>query len=165
MALLETANPELGVGFVCVIEWSILGGTEWDLWVSERLAVVNSSLCTNSLLPNKQNKILGRKPLWVTGTLTLVSDHAPFLFLLHRLLLGRSPESQGVISGAVFLIILFCFIPFPFLNCFVEEQCKAFPHHEVSALVGPGGSGWVLTWVGVIWITVDPTVEILGLVI
>lgn len=23
------------------------------------------------------------------------------------------PESQGVISGAVFLIILFCFIPFP----------------------------------------------------
>uniref|UniRef100_A0A9L0S0N6 Dolichyl-phosphate N-acetylglucosaminephosphotransferase 1 n=1 Tax=Equus caballus TaxID=9796 RepID=A0A9L0S0N6_HORSE len=41
------------------------------------------------------------------------------------------PESQGVISGAVFLIILFCFIPFPFLNCFVEEQCKAFPHHEV----------------------------------
>ncbi|XP_054581281.1 UDP-N-acetylglucosamine--dolichyl-phosphate N-acetylglucosaminephosphotransferase isoform X1 [Eptesicus fuscus] len=41
------------------------------------------------------------------------------------------PESQGVISGAVFLILLFCFIPFPFLNCFVEEQCKAFPHHEL----------------------------------
>ncbi|PNI65905.1 DPAGT1 isoform 10 [Pan troglodytes] len=41
------------------------------------------------------------------------------------------PESQGVISGAVFLIILFCFIPFPFLNCFVKEQCKAFPHHEL----------------------------------
>nr|KAF6437458.1 dolichyl-phosphate N-acetylglucosaminephosphotransferase 1 [Molossus molossus] len=41
------------------------------------------------------------------------------------------PESQGVISGAVFLIILFCFIPFPFLNCFVEEQCKVFPHHEL----------------------------------
>ncbi|XP_048199922.1 UDP-N-acetylglucosamine--dolichyl-phosphate N-acetylglucosaminephosphotransferase isoform X1 [Perognathus longimembris pacificus] len=46
------------------------------------------------------------------------------------------PESQGVISGAVFLIILFCFIPFPFLNCFVEEQCKAFPHHEFVALIG-----------------------------
>ncbi|XP_062053165.1 UDP-N-acetylglucosamine--dolichyl-phosphate N-acetylglucosaminephosphotransferase isoform X2 [Lepus europaeus] len=46
------------------------------------------------------------------------------------------PESQGVISGAVFLIILFCFIPFPFLNCFVEGQCKAFPHHEFVALIG-----------------------------
>ncbi|XP_075402813.1 UDP-N-acetylglucosamine--dolichyl-phosphate N-acetylglucosaminephosphotransferase isoform X3 [Tenrec ecaudatus] len=46
------------------------------------------------------------------------------------------PESQGVISGAVFLIILFAFIPFPFLNCFVEEQCKAFPHHEFVALIG-----------------------------
>lgn len=46
------------------------------------------------------------------------------------------PESQGVISGAVFLIILFCFIPFPFLTCFVEEQCKAFPHHEFVALIG-----------------------------
>ncbi|XP_012629010.2 UDP-N-acetylglucosamine--dolichyl-phosphate N-acetylglucosaminephosphotransferase isoform X2 [Microcebus murinus] len=46
------------------------------------------------------------------------------------------PESQGVISGAVFLIILFCFIPFPFLNCFVKEQCKAFPHHEFVALIG-----------------------------
>lgn len=54
------------------------------------------------------------------------SDTPPLLLLLH------SPESQGVISGAVFLIILFCFIPFPFLNCFVEEQCKTFPHHEVS---------------------------------
>lgn len=48
------------------------------------------------------------------------------------------PESQGVISGAVFLIILFCFIPFPFLSCFVEEQCEAFPHHEVSGLVEAG---------------------------
>lgn len=54
------------------------------------------------------------------------------------------PESQGVISGAVFLIILFCFIPFPFLNCFVEEQCKAFPHHEVSGLVRAAGWGWEL---------------------
>lgn len=75
-----------------------------------------------------------------------MSDHAPFFFLLHPNLLGCSPESQGVISGAVFLIILFCFIPFPFLNCFVEEQCKAFPHHEVSALVGMVG------WGRVIWI-------------
>lgn len=41
------------------------------------------------------------------------------------------PEAQGVISGAVFLIILFCFIPVPFLRCFVEEQCAAFPHDEM----------------------------------
>ncbi|XP_038600541.1 UDP-N-acetylglucosamine--dolichyl-phosphate N-acetylglucosaminephosphotransferase-like [Tachyglossus aculeatus] len=46
------------------------------------------------------------------------------------------PESQGVINGAVFLIILFCFIPVPFLSCFLKEQCKAFPHHEFVALIG-----------------------------
>lgn len=55
---------------------------------------------------------------------------------LNKLSQQQIPESQGVISGAVFLIILFCFIPFPFLNCFVEEQCKAFPHHEFVALIG-----------------------------
>lgn len=55
---------------------------------------------------------------------------------LNKLSRQQIPESQGVISGAVFLIILFCFIPFPFLNCFVEEQCKAFPHHEFVALIG-----------------------------
>ncbi|XP_053547318.1 UDP-N-acetylglucosamine--dolichyl-phosphate N-acetylglucosaminephosphotransferase [Bombina bombina] len=46
------------------------------------------------------------------------------------------PESQGVISGAVFLLILFLFIPVPFLSCFVEEHCKEFPHHEFVALIG-----------------------------
>ncbi|XP_056365796.1 UDP-N-acetylglucosamine--dolichyl-phosphate N-acetylglucosaminephosphotransferase isoform X1 [Oenanthe melanoleuca] len=46
------------------------------------------------------------------------------------------PEAQGVISGAVFLIILFCFIPVPFLRCFVEEQCAAFPHNEFVELIG-----------------------------
>lgn len=62
------------------------------------------------------------------------------------------PESQGVICGAVFLIILFCFIPFPFLNCFVEEQCKAFPHHEVSGLVGTLSGAWeVPARFGVVW--------------
>ncbi|EGV99104.1 UDP-N-acetylglucosamine--dolichyl-phosphate N-acetylglucosaminephosphotransferase [Cricetulus griseus] len=55
---------------------------------------------------------------------------------LNKLSRQQIPESQGVICGAVFLIILFCFIPFPFLNCFVEEQCKAFPHHEFVALIG-----------------------------
>ncbi|KAM5132342.1 UDP-N-acetylglucosamine--dolichyl-phosphate N-acetylglucosaminephosphotransferase [Mantella aurantiaca] len=46
------------------------------------------------------------------------------------------PESQGVISGAVFLLILFFFIPVPFLSCFIEEQCREFPHHEFVALIG-----------------------------
>ncbi|NXK78607.1 GPT acetylglucosaminephosphotransferase, partial [Amazona guildingii] len=46
------------------------------------------------------------------------------------------PEAQGVISGAVFLIILFCFIPVPFLRCFMEEQCAAFPHDEFVELIG-----------------------------
>ncbi|NXC37528.1 GPT acetylglucosaminephosphotransferase, partial [Penelope pileata] len=46
------------------------------------------------------------------------------------------PEAQGVISGAVFLIILFCFIPVPFLRCFVEGQCAAFPHDELVELIG-----------------------------
>uniref|UniRef100_A0A674HFZ3 UDP-N-acetylglucosamine--dolichyl-phosphate N-acetylglucosaminephosphotransferase n=1 Tax=Taeniopygia guttata TaxID=59729 RepID=A0A674HFZ3_TAEGU len=50
--------------------------------------------------------------------------------------LPSSPEAQGVISGAVFLIILFCFIPVPFLRCFVEEQCVAFPHDEFVELIG-----------------------------
>eukprot|EP00066_Takifugu_rubripes_P006411 XP_003971189.1 PREDICTED: UDP-N-acetylglucosamine--dolichyl-phosphate N-acetylglucosaminephosphotransferase [Takifugu rubripes] len=46
------------------------------------------------------------------------------------------PESQGVISGTVFLIILFCFIPVPFLSCFVGNQCKGFPHDEFVQLIG-----------------------------
>ncbi|XP_036381485.1 UDP-N-acetylglucosamine--dolichyl-phosphate N-acetylglucosaminephosphotransferase isoform X2 [Megalops cyprinoides] len=46
------------------------------------------------------------------------------------------PESQGVICGTVFLIILFCFIPVPFLSCFVGEQCKGFPHDEFVQLIG-----------------------------
>ncbi|KAG8008146.1 UDP-N-acetylglucosamine--dolichyl-phosphate N-acetylglucosaminephosphotransferase [Nibea albiflora] len=46
------------------------------------------------------------------------------------------PESQGVISGTVFLIILFCFIPVPFLSCFVGDQCTGFPHDEFVQLIG-----------------------------
>ncbi|XP_072282031.1 UDP-N-acetylglucosamine--dolichyl-phosphate N-acetylglucosaminephosphotransferase [Pyxicephalus adspersus] len=46
------------------------------------------------------------------------------------------PESQGVISGAVFLLILFFFIPVPFLSCFIEEKCREFPHDEFVALIG-----------------------------
>uniref|UniRef100_A0A8C4Z4X6 UDP-N-acetylglucosamine--dolichyl-phosphate N-acetylglucosaminephosphotransferase n=1 Tax=Gadus morhua TaxID=8049 RepID=A0A8C4Z4X6_GADMO len=46
------------------------------------------------------------------------------------------PESQGVISGTVFLIILFCFIPVPFLSCLVGDQCTVFPHDEFVQLIG-----------------------------
>ncbi|XP_067910129.1 UDP-N-acetylglucosamine--dolichyl-phosphate N-acetylglucosaminephosphotransferase [Heterodontus francisci] len=46
------------------------------------------------------------------------------------------PESQGVISGVVFLIILFCFIPVPFLHCWVKEQCVSFPHDVFVQLIG-----------------------------
>ncbi|XP_017557248.1 UDP-N-acetylglucosamine--dolichyl-phosphate N-acetylglucosaminephosphotransferase isoform X4 [Pygocentrus nattereri] len=46
------------------------------------------------------------------------------------------PESQGVISGTVFLIILFLFIPVPFLGCFMGEQCRSFPHNEFVQLIG-----------------------------
>ncbi|KAJ8347774.1 hypothetical protein SKAU_G00263630 [Synaphobranchus kaupii] len=46
------------------------------------------------------------------------------------------PESQGVICGTVFLIILFCFIPVPFLSFFVGEQSKGFPHDEFVQLIG-----------------------------
>ncbi|XP_069080920.1 UDP-N-acetylglucosamine--dolichyl-phosphate N-acetylglucosaminephosphotransferase isoform X3 [Pleurodeles waltl] len=85
----------------------------------------------------------GGSVLGFLGTVTLIpafKDH----FIAAKLFgvdLNKSskqpiPESQGVISGAVFLIILFCFIPVPFLSCFVEEQCKVFPHHEFVALIG-----------------------------
>ncbi|KAG7266911.1 hypothetical protein CRUP_005516 [Coryphaenoides rupestris] len=46
------------------------------------------------------------------------------------------PESQGVISGTVFLIILFCFIPVPFLGCLLGDQCTAFPHDKFVQLIG-----------------------------
>ena len=57
-----------------------------------------------------------------------------------------SPESQGVISGTVFLIILFCFIPVPFLSCFVGDQCTGFPHDEVGQLIGCEPGCFVFTW-------------------
>ncbi|XP_030320498.1 UDP-N-acetylglucosamine--dolichyl-phosphate N-acetylglucosaminephosphotransferase isoform X5 [Calypte anna] len=86
---------------------------------------------------------LGGSLLGFVATLTLIpafNDH----FLAARLFgedLNKAsrrfiPEAQGVISGAVFLIILFCFIPMPFLRCFVEEQCAAFPHDEFVELIG-----------------------------
>ncbi|KAM6043419.1 UDP-N-acetylglucosamine--dolichyl-phosphate N-acetylglucosaminephosphotransferase isoform 2-T2 [Chlamydotis macqueenii] len=86
---------------------------------------------------------LGGSLLGFAATLTLIPAFRD-RFLAARLFgedLNKAsrqpvPEAQGVISGAVFLIILFCFIPVPFLRCFVEEQCAAFPHDEFVELIG-----------------------------
>ncbi|XP_013798949.1 UDP-N-acetylglucosamine--dolichyl-phosphate N-acetylglucosaminephosphotransferase [Apteryx mantelli] len=86
---------------------------------------------------------LGGSLLGFLGTLTLIPAFKD-RFLAARLFgedLNKAsrrpiPEAQGVISGVVFLIILFCFIPVPFLRCFVEEQCTAFPHDEFVELIG-----------------------------
>ncbi|XP_033375560.1 UDP-N-acetylglucosamine--dolichyl-phosphate N-acetylglucosaminephosphotransferase isoform X2 [Parus major] len=86
---------------------------------------------------------LGGSLLGFAATLTLIPAFTQH-FLAARLFgedLNKTsrrpvPEAQGVISGAVFLIILFCFIPVPFLRCFVEEQCAAFPHDEFVELIG-----------------------------
>ena len=43
-----------------------------------------------------------------------------------------SPEGLGVVTGAVFLIAMFLFIPFPFLTIWFEKGDYDFPHHEVS---------------------------------
>lgn len=40
------------------------------------------------------------------------------------------PESAGVICGAVFLVIMFVFIPVPFYKHLADTDNKAFPHHE-----------------------------------
>ncbi|NWI69048.1 GPT acetylglucosaminephosphotransferase, partial [Todus mexicanus] len=86
---------------------------------------------------------LGGSLLGFLATLTLIPAFKEH-FLAARLFgedLNKAsrrpvPEAQGVISGAVFLIILFCFIPVPFLRCFVEEQCAAFPQDEFVELIG-----------------------------
>ncbi|XP_048043712.1 UDP-N-acetylglucosamine--dolichyl-phosphate N-acetylglucosaminephosphotransferase isoform X2 [Megalobrama amblycephala] len=55
---------------------------------------------------------------------------------LNKTIKKEVPESQGVISGTVFLIILFLFIPVPFLQCFMGEKCQRFPHNEFVQLIG-----------------------------
>ncbi|XP_020602443.1 UDP-N-acetylglucosamine--dolichyl-phosphate N-acetylglucosaminephosphotransferase-like [Orbicella faveolata] len=44
------------------------------------------------------------------------------------------PEGLGVVTGAVFLIAMFLFIPFPFLTIWFEKGDYDFPHHEVSSI-------------------------------
>ncbi|XP_036179942.1 UDP-N-acetylglucosamine--dolichyl-phosphate N-acetylglucosaminephosphotransferase isoform X5 [Myotis myotis] len=119
------AFPELPTPLLVNLMGSLLGfAATVTLIPAFRDHFIAARLCGKDL--NKP----GQEPIAGPGR-----DRAP-LSPPPRLLPGHSPESQGVISGAVFLIILFCFIPFPFLTCFVEEQCKAFPHHEFVALIG-----------------------------
>ena len=46
--------------------------------------------------------------------------------------LSLSPEGLGVVTGAVYLISMFLFIPIPFLTIWIEKGDYDFPHHEVS---------------------------------
>lgn len=44
---------------------------------------------------------------------------------------SKVPEALGVICGAIFLIIMFLFIPVPFYrHLYYIENYKSFPHHE-----------------------------------
>ena len=47
-----------------------------------------------------------------------------FVFCLSR------PESLGVVAGAVYLIMMFVFIPVPFWKPLTDDEPE-FPHHEV----------------------------------
>lgn len=40
------------------------------------------------------------------------------------------PEGLGVVTGAVYLISMFLFIPIPFLTIWIEKGDYDFPHHE-----------------------------------
>lgn len=42
----------------------------------------------------------------------------------------KVPESAGVICGAVFLVIMFLFIPVPFYKHLADPSNTKFPHHE-----------------------------------
>ncbi|XP_077985577.1 UDP-N-acetylglucosamine--dolichyl-phosphate N-acetylglucosaminephosphotransferase-like [Glandiceps talaboti] len=42
----------------------------------------------------------------------------------------KVPEALGVICGAIYLIIMFLFIPVPFMEIFLQEKWAEFPHHE-----------------------------------
>lgn len=42
----------------------------------------------------------------------------------------KIPESQGVVSATVFLIVMFIFIPVPFIGYFAVRGTASFPFHE-----------------------------------
>ena len=49
----------------------------------------------------------------------------------------HSPEGLGVLSGAVYLITLFLFIPVPFLHTFLINSQYSFEVHEVGMTTMP----------------------------
>lgn len=55
-------------------------------------------------------------------------------FYLLSFILFR-PEAQGVLCGAVYLICMFLFIPFPFYDKYLLGPKGVFPHHEVRLSV------------------------------
>ncbi|XP_035682021.1 UDP-N-acetylglucosamine--dolichyl-phosphate N-acetylglucosaminephosphotransferase-like [Branchiostoma floridae] len=58
---------------------------------------------------------------------------------LNKAVQKEIPESAGMISGAMFLIIMFLFIPFPFLEYWVSVKPQAhheFPHADFVEFLG-----------------------------
>ncbi|KAG8179866.1 hypothetical protein JTE90_007046 [Oedothorax gibbosus] len=47
----------------------------------------------------------------------------------------KIPEGMGVICGSVFLIVMFLFIPIPFVQYWTTNADAPFPHHEFVELV------------------------------
>ncbi|XP_054724578.1 UDP-N-acetylglucosamine--dolichyl-phosphate N-acetylglucosaminephosphotransferase-like isoform X2 [Uloborus diversus] len=47
----------------------------------------------------------------------------------------KIPEAMGVICGSVFLIIMFIFIPIPFIQYWTTNTAVSFPHHQFVELV------------------------------
>ena len=52
-------------------------------------------------------------------------------WIFSNMFLSYRPESLGVIAGAIFLIIMFFFIPVPFWRSWSENSYEDFPHHRV----------------------------------
>ena len=52
------------------------------------------------------------------------------LFPYHFVFCLSRPESLGVVAGAVYLIMMFVFIPVPFWKPLTDDEPE-FPHHEV----------------------------------
>ncbi|GBO19911.1 UDP-N-acetylglucosamine--dolichyl-phosphate N-acetylglucosaminephosphotransferase, partial [Araneus ventricosus] len=42
----------------------------------------------------------------------------------------KIPEAMGVVCGSVFLIIMFLFIPVPFIQYWTTNSEAPFPHHQ-----------------------------------
>lgn len=52
---------------------------------------------------------------------------------MNKRISNKIPEAMGVVSGCIFITILFMFIPVPFKNYFTENE--NFPHHEFVELL------------------------------